>query len=306
MAAAMVGSLTFAIAQQSQDKPLPHSGPAETGLIGISLYDPGIKIINKFGSPDEIQGLASSGQAIGGAPSGGAAGGRGGPALGKGAAGGGGAFPGTVGKGGGGAAASADIDTPDPLGNSMIGDPFGMTGETYWQQRPGNLPPGVPPGAFGPPPGYGQPGQGGRPSAGAPGVPSVGRPAGAGGGRPAAGGGAAGFGGGGNGSRVLYTRWVYKRDNCRYAFVLDKFNRVVQIEAVGLTSSRVKTKRGLTFGASFAQIIKKHSAPDGYEISGDNLVVRYLVRDHVAFRLSRLDAKKPQVVTGIVVAAGKE
>ena len=45
--------------------------------------------------------------------------------------------------------------------------------------------------------------------------------------------------------------------------------------------------------------------PDAYEISGDSIVVRYLVRDHVAFRLSRLKAKEPHKVTGIVVAAGK-
>ena len=87
--------------------------------------------------------------------------------------------------------------------------------------------------------------------------------------------------------------------------MLDKSNRVVQIEAIGLSNPKVKTKRGVGFGATFAQLIKKYSAPDGYEINGDNVVVRFLVKNKVAFRLSRLGPNKPQVVTGIVVAAGK-
>jgi hypothetical protein len=51
--------------------------------------------------------------------------------------------------------------------------------------------------------------------------------------------------------------------------------------------------------------VKSYSQPDAYEIGGENLMVKYLVHSNVAFRLSRLGAKKPQVVTGIVVAAGK-
>jgi len=279
---------------------MAHSGPAETGLLGISLYDPGIKIIKKYGSPDQIQGLATSGQAIGGAPSGGGAPGRGGPA------GGGGVAPRGGGSGGAPASVEADIDRPGPLGSSVIGDPFGEA-ESFLQGRP----PGVPPGANFGPPGAGVQGPPRGASGGPPngqfGPPAGGRPAGLSG----AGGGGAGAGapnlggGGGAGTKVIYTRWVYKRDNSRYAFVLDKFNRVVQIEAIGLTNAKVKTKRGLGFGSTFAQLIDKHSAPDGYEISGDNLVVRYLVRDHVAYRLSRVAADKPHRVTGIVVAAGK-
>ena len=111
--------------------------------------------------------------------------------------------------------------------------------------------------------------------------------------------------GGGTDGRILYTRWVYNRSGSKYGFVLDKSNRVVQIEAIGLTNAKVKTRRGIGFGSTFAQLIKKYNAPDGYEISGDNVVVRFLVKNKVAFRLSRLGPNKPQVVTGIVVAAGK-
>lgn len=101
------------------------------------------------------------------------------------------------------------------------------------------------------------------------------------------------------------TRWVYNRGMARYAFILDKFNRVIQIEAVGMNDSKVRTSKGVKFGSSFGSIIRTYKAPDGYEISGSNIVMRYLIMDRVAFRLQKVDPKKPHVVTGIVVAAGK-
>ena len=104
---------------------------------------------------------------------------------------------------------------------------------------------------------------------------------------------------------MTFTRWVYNKEGCKFAFIIDKAGRVVQIEAIGIDNGRVKTKRGIGFGATFAQIFNSYSQPDGYEIGGDNLMVRYLVHDNVAFRLTRLETKKPQVVTGIVIAAGK-
>ncbi|RYG35152.1 hypothetical protein EON81_13575 [bacterium] len=104
---------------------------------------------------------------------------------------------------------------------------------------------------------------------------------------------------------MTFTRWVYNRAGSKYGFIIDKVGRVIQIEAIGLQNGRVKTKAGLGFGATFAQIIKTYGTPDSYEISGDNIMMRYLQRRKVAFRLSRLGEKKPQVVTGVVVAAGK-
>jgi hypothetical protein len=134
-------------------------------------------------------------------------------------------------------------------------------------------------------------------------------PGGAAGQAGSAGAAGAGAGAGGatnpDGDRILYTRWVYKRGSSRYAFVVDQFNRVVQIEAIGMSDSKVGTSRGVRFGSTFANVIKAYNVPDAYEISGDSIVVRYLVRDHVAFKLSRLKAKEPHRVTGIVVAAGK-
>jgi hypothetical protein len=68
---------------------------------------------------------------------------------------------------------------------------------------------------------------------------------------------------------------------------------------------KVHTNRGITFGATFKQLMQKYGNPDAFEIGGDTLVMRYLARSHVAFRLNRLDTDKPHEVTAIVVAGGK-
>ena len=114
----------------------------------------------------------------------------------------------------------------------------------------------------------GMPTPAGAPGLGAPGAPPGGGPGGPPGGPSGPG---MGPGGGvpnaGGGGRILYTRWVYTRNGSKYGFVLDKSNRVVQIEAIGLTNAKVKTSRGIGFGSTFAQLIKKYNAPDGYEIT---------------------------------------
>ncbi len=124
-----------------------------------------------------------------------------------------------------------------------------------------------------------------------------------GGGFPGRGGGTPNVGG--PTESVTYTRWVYNRNNNKYAFIVDRNGRIIQIEAIGISSPKVRTKRGIGFGSSFASIVKAYHNPDGYEISGDNIMVKYLVQSKVAFRLSRLGDKQPHQVTGIVVSAGK-
>ena len=235
---------------------------AETGLIGIKLYDSGVRVVSIYGTPDEVQAVGGGGNAIG--PGGGAAGGpgRGGPSP---AGGGGGA-------GAGAGIANWHTNAFDFANNLM--------------QRGGKM------GGL----------EGGGDNAGVSGPPGAGAP---GAGAPGGGGGGGAVGAGGSSGRILYTRWVYNRSGSKYGFVLDKSNRVVQIEAIGLTNAKVRTSRGVGFGSTFAQLIKKYNSPDGYEINGDNVVVRFLVKNKVAFRLSRLGPNRPQVVTGIVVAAGK-
>ncbi len=268
---------------------------AETGLIGVKLYDSGVSVLNKFGTPDEVQAVNIGGGSSfggGGGAGGGAAGGRPGVAT-----SGGGGRKGGGGGGGSAASSAADFFNPNDLTGSETIDQFPGAG--------GGPPPGAgpPPGMFGP--GGGPPGmssQGGR--GGAPGGFPGAAPGGAGGrGAGNAGGGAPPAAGATD--RVNYTRWVYNQSGSKYGFVIDKLGRVVQIEAIGLQNAKVSTRRAIGFGANFADIIKRYGTPDGYEIGGDNILMKYLVHSKVAFRLTRLGDKTPQVVTGIVVAAGK-
>ncbi len=197
------------------------------------------------------------------------------------AGGGGGAAGGGASAGGGNGRQGAASATALESTGDMIGNPWD---ENFWQ----SLPP--------------RGGQGGSQAAAAGAEGRDGGPGAAAAGRAGGGGGTAS---GGQTQDTVYTRWVYKRNGSKHAFVFDKFNRVVQIESIGLSNKSVKTKRGITFGSSFASVIKAYNAPDGYEVNGDNIVTKFLVRDRVAFRLSKLKADKPHVVTGIVVAAGK-
>jgi len=275
---------------------------AETSLVGVSLFDKGIQVIAMYGTPDIISPAnvatpmgSNQGQPGAGGGGGFGAGIRGGRPGGGGPGMGPGRGPGMAPGGPGGGA----DDLTDPSDGSDLGS------EVLNQRGQGGAmtPPGMGPGR-GPGMGPGGPGMGpGRGPMG-PGGPGMGP------GGPGGPGGAGRFGGpnsgGGAQDNVIYTRWTYFRGASRYAFVFDKFNRVVQIEAIGIDNAKVRTKRGIGFGNNFASLIKTYGPPDGYDIAGDNsLTIRYLLNAKVAFRLSRLGAKKPPVVTGIVVAAAK-
>lgn len=262
---------------------------AEDALVGVHLYDNMVTLLNKFGSPDEIQPLSlGSG---GGQPTGGFGGGGGGFGGGR-MGGGGGRAP------GGGGTSGADYDDPFGFGDEPLNaaPPAGMGGGR------GRMPPMGGPGGgpSGPPAGY--PGYNGPGGAGGRGRPPFGSPerGGAGGVGPAA-----PMGGGGAAEAATYTRWVYNRNDNKYGFVVDKNGRIIEIEAVGITNPKVETKHGVTFGTDFGTVIRRYGDPDGYDIAGDNITLRYLVHDKVAFKLTRLGPKKPHEVTGIVVAAGK-
>lgn len=273
---------------------------AETSLVGVSLFDKGIQVIAIYGTPDIIAPANVATMSPGGP--GGAGGGPGGVGIRGGRPGGGGGAPRiglAPGAGGGrGPGMGADDEDPNDLGSDVL-QQFGPRGG-----GPGGGPQMGPPGGAGGGPRIGlAPGAGGgRP--GGFGPPGMG-PGGPGGGAPGGGFGAPNSGGGAA-DNVVYTRWTYFRGASRYAFVFDKYNRVVQIEAIGIENGKVRTKRGIGFGNNFASLIKTYGAPDGYDIAGDNsLTVRYLLNSKVAFRLSRLGQKKPPVVTGIVIAAAK-
>jgi len=279
---------------------------AESELVGVRLYDSSLKVITLYGNPDEIQPLTFGGGQQGNSGFNGGAG-FGGPGRRGGMGPGGpGGFPGAGGPGGAPGPlgpSTASGDESFPIGSS----PFDFGDEAFNQApmgmgngklgRPGMAPgmgPGGPGGPGGPMGGPGYGGGGRSPMGGIPGMPGGGPGAGR---TPGVGGGAA--------EAVTYTRWIYKRNNNQYAFVVDKNGRVLQIEAIGLSSGKVRTKRGVGFGSTFAQIVKDYSNPDGYEIAGDNIMVKYLIKDKVAFKLTRLGEKQPHTVTGIVVSAGK-
>jgi len=243
---------------------------AETSLGGIKLFDSGTRVVAMFGSPDEIDAVTLGGSTAG--PGGGAAGGAGGRGM-----------PGG-GKGPAGTAPAGAGPSSDPMSPGVPGD-FGFDGLPDLQSR---APRGAGPAAVGMAPGARNgPGMSGPP------------------GSPASPGGGGAGGANGSSDRILYTRWVYNRNASKFGFIIDQWDHVVQCEAIGVEPGKVRTKRGITFGSTFAQIINKYKDPDGYEIEGDNIVVRYLSTDKVAFRLNRLGENKPYVVTGIVVAAGK-
>jgi hypothetical protein len=170
-------------------------------------------------------------------------------------------------RGGGGQVGGASLGPPGGFGQGgPSGPPGGFGG------------PSGPPGGFGgpggPPGGFGQPGGGAPPAAGA-------------------------------GTRVTFTRWVYTRKTAKYSFIIDRQGKVVQIESIGLKDPATKTSKGTMFGSDFKSVIMKYGQPDGYEISGDTMFLKYLTRRKVAFRFARLGENKPQVVVGMVVAAGK-
>ncbi len=233
---------------------------AEGGLLGVKLYDSGLRVVSLYGNPDQIQPIAGGGTAAGGGGGAGAEGGRGSRS----------------GLGG-------------PAGRGGLDNMIRPEDENEISSRQ-NVQPGPPP----PPTTAGAQGGGGSAPSGGGGAP----------------GGSAPSGGGGTTTSTSgdFTRLVYTKSGSKFGFVLDKFNRVVQIEAIGLQNSRVKTRRGIGFGSTFSQVMKAYgvsSPPDGYDVAGDQVTVKFLTRQRVAFRLTKLGGRQAHVVTGIVVAAGK-
>lgn len=290
LAAAMVIAPT-AIAQRPS--------AAESGLVGIKLFDSGLRLLAVYGQPDDIQplggGAAAPAPAFPGAAAPGAPGVPAGAGGGIGARGGGaGGGRGRFGGGGGGEVG----DSHDPFGFSNdlyvqlppsgYGSPgFPQNGSGAFGGRPG-YPGGLPPGAT-PPGAQGGPPAGFNPTT-QPSFPGSATPPP----QPAYAGNSQGF-----------TRWIYKRDGGKYGFIMDGKSRIVQIEAIGLEDKKVRTRKGLTFGATFINVIKTYGWPDSYEVAGNSITMRYLLKNKVVFRLNRLGLDKPHVVTGVLIAAAK-
>lgn len=253
---------------------------AETGLAGINLYDSGLKVLKLYGNPESIGAITVGSTTEAGGGEGGPPGGFGGPG----------------GRGGGGDSGGGRSAPPGApaMGSIFPGD---LTGDgNLWvpvvdRQRPSSV---------APPAGAGDGEGGGR---GASGPPSRG------GGAPPAGGAPGGAGANTASESTTFTRWQYTKNGTKLSFVIDKFNRVLQIEAIGLVNKNISTKRGVGFGNTFQTVMNKYAPsnePDGYDLAGNNFTIRFLTRSRVAFRLTQLGGKTPHVVTGIVVSAGKK
>ena len=118
-----------------------------------------------------------------------------------------------------------------------------------------------------------------------------------------------GPGGGGStaATETTFVRWVYRRGSGGSVnVVLNNHNKVVQIEAIGVSNANVRTSKGVTLGSSMATVMKLYQTPDSYEVGGNYFMVRFLNKHRVAFRLTRENAQQPYRVTGIVVSAGKQ
>lgn len=271
LALVIVAGSSDVVAAQRSGK---YTGP-ETGLLGVKLFDSGLKVLQIYGNPDSISAISIGTSS---------AGGSGGPPGGLGGRGGGAPAGGPPRGGGGGGMGNPQPPNPerDLIPGGLLDDPNALRqGASQAPSLGMDAPPAAPGGG------------------GGPGVP----------GNKGGGGGAPAGGGGGATEAAVVTRWNYTRNGTKLAFVIDKFNRVLQIEAIGLQNARVKTRRGIGFGSTFRSVMGAYAPqadPDGYDIAGNNITVRFLTRHRVAFRLSQLSNKKSHVVTGIVVAAGKQ
>ena len=108
-------------------------------------------------------------------------------------------------------------------------------------------------------------------------------------------------------TETTFVRWVYRRGaGGSVNVVLNNHNKVVQIEAIGVSNANVRTSKGVTLGSSMATVMKLYQTPDSYEVGGNYFMVRFLNKHRVAFRLTRENAQQPYRVTGIVVSAGKQ
>jgi hypothetical protein len=221
----------------------------ETRLAGIRLYDSGVDVVRKLGSPNDVIAInvsfTESGQGSGNA--------------------------------GGGSRQGTGFASPPGGGSANFAVPpvsFGQVGPAK--------------------------GGGGGPAA----EPAAANFGGGGGPRPMG-----GSAGGGSTAAVetTFVRWVYRRGSGGSVnVVLNNHNKVVQIEAIGVSNANVRTSKGVTLGSSMATVMKLYQTPDSYEVGGNYFMVRFLNKHRVAFRLTRENAQQPYRVTGIVVSAGKQ
>ena len=105
--------------------------------------------------------------------------------------------------------------------------------------------------------------------------------------------------------KTYNTRWVYSLKQSKYSFIIDKHGRVIQIEVLGLSDSKVVTRKKVTLGDDFAKISRCYGSPEYYKLSNNQVIVSYMNKHRVLFRLTKTKENKPHKIVGIVVSAGK-
>ena len=80
--------------------------------------------------------------------------------------------------------------------------------------------------------------------------------------------------------------WIYRfSQNRTLEFIIDPEGRVLQITAVGVEWSGLRTAKGVVLGSTYKQVIMAYGFPESHEKSGIELVTRYADSDRVAFTL---------------------
>jgi hypothetical protein len=105
---------------------------------------------------------------------------------------------------------------------------------------------------------------------------------------------------------VEYVRWVYPKAESRYSFLIEvKSGRVVQIEVIGIADPIAKTSQGIKLGDHFSQVLGRYKTPEQYKFGEKEIVVSYVGKYNVLFRLSKNEENKPHRVVGIAVTSGR-
>lgn len=119
---------------------------------------------------------------------------------------------------------------------------------------------------------------------------------------PGMGGQPTGFGNTGTDGGVAVSRqamYIYLRKGVKYTFIINDKGQVVQIGAIAERDPGTRTRKGITLGSKYQDVIRTYGWPENHEFQGNSIMlIKYLKNQHVAFQTFN------QKVVGITVAAG--
>jgi hypothetical protein len=95
------------------------------------------------------------------------------------------------------------------------------------------------------------------------------------------------------------TMLIYVKKGSTYSFIINDKGRVVQIGSIAERDAATKTRKGITLGSTYGEVLKVYGYPEMHEFQGSTIMLlKYLKKQHVAFQLFN------QKVVGITIAAG--